>query len=118
MPDAFAKVGVKYEPSERTRSQGYLDALPLFTAGRVRLIDNGAWWRSSRRWSGAPRRLAATWSIMAPAAVTIAATLRRWRCRAGQRLSQRHVMGSRRRSAAAAMYANLPYFADLQGMFR
>ena len=38
--DAFSKVGVKYEHSERDRSQGYLDALPLFTAGRVRLIDN------------------------------------------------------------------------------
>ena len=40
MVDAFAKVGVKYEHSERNRSEGYLDALPLFTAGRVRLIDN------------------------------------------------------------------------------
>jgi hypothetical protein len=38
--DAFAKVGVKYEHSERNRSQAYLDALPLFTAGRVRLLDN------------------------------------------------------------------------------
>jgi hypothetical protein len=38
--DAFAKVGVKYEHSERNRSEAYLDVLPLFTAGRVRLLDN------------------------------------------------------------------------------
>ena len=38
--DAFAKVNIKYEHSERNRSQGYLDTLPLFTAGRVRLLDN------------------------------------------------------------------------------
>jgi hypothetical protein len=37
--DAFAKVGVTYQHSERNRSEGYLDALPLFTAGRVRLLD-------------------------------------------------------------------------------
>ena len=38
--DAFAKVNVKYEHSERNRSQAYLDTLPLFTAGQVKLIDN------------------------------------------------------------------------------
>lgn len=38
--EAFAKVGIKYEKSERDRSAIYLDTLPLFTAGRARLIDN------------------------------------------------------------------------------
>jgi hypothetical protein len=38
--EAFAKEGVAYEHSERDRSEGYLDALPLFTSGRVRLLDN------------------------------------------------------------------------------
>jgi hypothetical protein len=38
--DAFAKVGIKYVASERDRSAIYLDALPLFSAGRVRLLDN------------------------------------------------------------------------------
>jgi hypothetical protein len=38
--EAFAKEDVTYEHSERDRSEGYLDALPLFTSGRVRLIDN------------------------------------------------------------------------------
>jgi hypothetical protein len=38
--DAFAKVGIKYRHSERDRSAAYLEALPLFTSGRVRLIDN------------------------------------------------------------------------------
>jgi hypothetical protein len=38
--DAFQKCGIKYEHSERDRSALYLDALPLFTAGRARLLDN------------------------------------------------------------------------------
>jgi hypothetical protein len=38
--EAFAKVGVTYLQSERDRSQLYLDALPAFTAGRVRLPDH------------------------------------------------------------------------------
>ncbi len=38
--EAFAKEGIGYRQSERDRSALYLDALPLFTAGRVRLLDN------------------------------------------------------------------------------
>jgi hypothetical protein len=38
--EAFAKVGVTYRHSDADRSAVYLDALPLFTSGRVRLIDN------------------------------------------------------------------------------
>jgi hypothetical protein len=38
--DAFAKCGIRYRHSERDRSSIYLDALPLFTAGKVRLVDN------------------------------------------------------------------------------
>jgi hypothetical protein len=38
--DAFAKCGIKYRQSERDRSSIYLDALPMFTSGRVRLLDN------------------------------------------------------------------------------
>jgi hypothetical protein len=38
--EAFAKVGILYERSERNRSAIYLDVLPLFTAGRIRLLDN------------------------------------------------------------------------------
>src|ERR1700730_4790849 len=38
--DAFAKVGIKYQHSERDRSAIYGDALPLFTSGKVRLLDN------------------------------------------------------------------------------
>jgi hypothetical protein len=38
--DAFAKCGIKYSHSERDRSSIYLDALPLFTSGRVRLLDH------------------------------------------------------------------------------
>ena len=37
---AFARNNVKLEHSERNRSEIYLDALPLFTSGRVKLIDN------------------------------------------------------------------------------
>ncbi len=38
--DAFAKCGIKYRHSERDRSAIYLDALPMLTSGRVRLLDN------------------------------------------------------------------------------
>lgn len=38
--DAFSKCGIRYEHSERDRSSIYLDALPLFTSGRARLLDN------------------------------------------------------------------------------
>jgi hypothetical protein len=38
--EAFAKVGIRYVHSERNRSEIYLDALPLFTSGRARILDN------------------------------------------------------------------------------
>lgn len=38
--DAFAKLGIKYAHSERDRSSIYLDALPMFMSGLVRLLDN------------------------------------------------------------------------------
>jgi hypothetical protein len=38
--EAFAKTGIKYVQSERDCSEIYLDCLPLFTAGRARLIDS------------------------------------------------------------------------------
>jgi hypothetical protein len=37
---AFAKHGVSYSASPLTRSELYLHVLPLFTAGRARLLDN------------------------------------------------------------------------------
>jgi hypothetical protein len=37
---AFEKAGIAYVDSDRDKSRVYLDALPLFTAGLVRLIDN------------------------------------------------------------------------------
>ena len=51
--DAFAKVGIDYEHSERDRSAIYLDALPLFTSGRVRLLDNP---RLAAQFGGLERR--------------------------------------------------------------
>lgn len=38
--EAFAKVGIRYEHSERSRSEIYLDCLPIFTSGRARILDN------------------------------------------------------------------------------
>lgn len=38
--DAFGPHGVVYEHSARDRSAIYADCLPLFTSGRVRLLDN------------------------------------------------------------------------------
>ena len=40
VPDAFPKVNVRYEKSELDRSGVYMSALPLFTSGNVRLLDN------------------------------------------------------------------------------
>jgi hypothetical protein len=36
----FAQFAIQYTHSERDRSAIYLDALPLFTSGRVKLLDN------------------------------------------------------------------------------
>ena len=38
--EAFRKNGVEYRYSDRDRSAIYLEALPLFTSGRLRLLDN------------------------------------------------------------------------------
>jgi hypothetical protein len=38
--EAFARVGITYRHSNADRSAIYLDCLPLFTSGRVRLIDS------------------------------------------------------------------------------
>jgi hypothetical protein len=38
--DAFQKCGIRYQHSERDRSQIYLDTLPLFTSGAVRILDH------------------------------------------------------------------------------
>lgn len=38
--EAFGKVGINYRHSLADRSAIYLDALPLFTSGRARLIDS------------------------------------------------------------------------------
>jgi hypothetical protein len=38
--DAFAAEGITYKFSERTASEIYVDALPMFVSGKVRLIDN------------------------------------------------------------------------------
>src|SRR6185369_12478258 len=37
--EAFRKVGIKVEPSERTRSEIYLAALPMVMSGQVELLD-------------------------------------------------------------------------------
>jgi len=38
--DAFASFGIRYQHSERDRSSIYSDCAPLFTSGRVKLLDN------------------------------------------------------------------------------
>jgi hypothetical protein len=51
--EAFAKVGITYRHSDADRSAIYLDALPLFTSGRARLIDNA---RLVTQFAGLERR--------------------------------------------------------------
>jgi hypothetical protein len=53
--DAFASFGIRYQHSERDRSSIYLDALPLFTSGRVRPLDSK---RLVSQFSGLERRTA------------------------------------------------------------
>lgn len=36
----FSRHGIQYKYSERTRSEIYLETLPLFTSGKIRLLDN------------------------------------------------------------------------------
>jgi hypothetical protein len=38
--ESFARAGSRYVQSERDRSMCYMDALPIFTSGRARLLDN------------------------------------------------------------------------------
>jgi hypothetical protein len=38
--DSFREAGIRLEHSERDRSQLYLECLPLFSSGRIRLLDN------------------------------------------------------------------------------
>lgn len=38
--EAFARHGIAYENSEQNRSEIYLSCLPLFTAGRIHLLDS------------------------------------------------------------------------------
>jgi hypothetical protein len=38
--DVFSSCGINYRHSDRDRSTLYLDALPMFTSGRIRLLDN------------------------------------------------------------------------------
>jgi hypothetical protein len=39
VPAAFRRFGITYKPSEFTRSEIYLEVLPLFSQGRVELLD-------------------------------------------------------------------------------
>jgi hypothetical protein len=50
---AFQKCGIRYQHSERDRSAIYLDVLPLFTTGRVHLLDNK---RLVQQFAGLERR--------------------------------------------------------------
>lgn len=38
--EAFRRHGISYEPSKLTRSEIYVETIPLFTSGRVRLLDH------------------------------------------------------------------------------
>ncbi len=38
--ERFSECGIRYEPSERTKSQIYVDALPLLNSGKAGLLDN------------------------------------------------------------------------------
>ncbi len=54
---AFERNSIKYDVSERDRSQIYLDVLPLFTSGRLRLVDNQ---RLAAQFAGLERKTSTT----------------------------------------------------------
>ena len=39
--EAFVRCGITYETSARTKSEIYLEALPLLNGGRLDLLDDG-----------------------------------------------------------------------------
>ena len=53
--ERFLAHGIKYEPSERTKSQIYQEALPLLNSGRVELLDHP---RLTAQLCGLERRVA------------------------------------------------------------
>jgi hypothetical protein len=55
--EAFAKHGVTYRYADQDRSQIYLEALPLLTSGRVRLVENA---RMVAQFAALERRTAVT----------------------------------------------------------
>jgi hypothetical protein len=54
--EAFAREGITYRHAARDRSAIYLDALPLFTAGRARLLDHP---RCAAQLAGLERKVSA-----------------------------------------------------------
>ena len=54
--EAFKQNGIRYQHSERDRSRIYLDAMPLLTSGRARLLDNP---RLVTQFAGLERRTSA-----------------------------------------------------------
>lgn len=54
--EAFARHGIRYENSERDRSEIYLECLPLFTSGRISLLDSP---RLVSQFAGLERRTSA-----------------------------------------------------------
>jgi hypothetical protein len=55
--EQFRKGGVEYVTSERTKSQLYVECVPLLTAARVKLLDHG---RMILQWLGLERRASRT----------------------------------------------------------
>ena len=55
--EAFSKCGISYRYCERDTSQNYIESLPLFASGRVRLIDNS---RLIAQFAGLERRTSVT----------------------------------------------------------
>jgi hypothetical protein len=69
--EAFRKLGVYYEPAEKSKSDMYVDMLPVLNARNIELLDNDTWCCSSRGWSAASEVRERTPSITDPAGTTI-----------------------------------------------
>jgi hypothetical protein len=76
----FAKAGIIYQPSERSKSEIYRDALPLLKAGKQCCSTCRGLLRSCAALNAAHRAVAATRSTIRLVATMTSPTPRRARC--------------------------------------
>ena len=82
VPSAFKRAGITYKPSERTRSEIYLEALPQFSRGTIELRIQHRCALNCSYWNGAPVPVAVIVSTIPAAPMTTwrMPVVARWCC--------------------------------------